>query len=149
MIFFGFGSILMILGIFLIIYFEAARDDMISGMLIVFIGFIIIISTVLSGVATYPNLVRDRTEIVVLGEEIDAIKNTHYSNVESGVLVGGSLDNMKQGNKVYEYVSSYTRKKAKFNGVLESIKVRMSIPLYWWVQNTAFMDKRILELEKI
>lgn len=120
-----------------------------ASLLGVAVGSLVISLIVCNGLTLYPDLCKDKEEVLSLHQEIESMRGAHYSQVSSGQLVGGSLDNFKQSSALSDYIKRYANKKAKFNGKLTSIKIKISSSSYWWFTYVCFVDKRVNEIEKI
>lgn len=125
-----------------------------EGLVITF-GLVGVVALVLTlafvggGVSAYPRLLGKKEAITTLQNEIETIREARYGEVESGVLVGGSLDNMKQSTALSNYLIEYVAQKAKFNKILKEYQIEIDIPTYWWLSYAAFMDKRIKDIESL
>ncbi len=119
------------------------------SMLLIFVVAPLLLIPILTGISTYPYLVSTRVEVVSLQEEIITVKEAHYSEVGSGALVGGSLDNMQQSKELTIFIKGYVEKKAKYNGALEATKIKREILMYKLFSNALFISNRIHGLERI
>jgi len=119
-----------------------------GSMMLIFIG-VGCFFPLIGGITTYPNLEGYKATAQSLYEEIETMRKTHYSEVQSGELVGGSLDNFKQSTILSEYVRDYAKRKAVYNSSLMSAKARLNCDFFWWLGDTLFMNKEILKMEKL
>jgi len=104
---------------------------------------------VVMGVTTLPNLVSQRENALSLQSEIETMRGAYYQQSNTGTLVGGSLDNLKQSTELSTYISNYATAKATYNQNLMSAQIRLQISFYWWLGDTLFMSKKILDMERI
>jgi len=116
-----------------------------SGILLLFLlpGFIC------TGVQTYPTMKSKLQEIETLQIEIETIRQAHYSNIESGTLIGGAIDNQGQSVALTNYLIEYAQKKASYNSNLERYKIYKMQKIHHWIGYGMFIPKEINELEAL
>ena len=120
-----------------------------GGSLMLIMVVVGLVAPVFMGATTLPNLVAQQENALSLKGEIETMRGAYYQQSTSGVLVGGSLDNLKQSTELSTYISNYATAKSTYNQNLQSAKIRIKVPFYWWVGDTLFMSKEILNMEKI
>lgn len=144
------GFLFMVCFIVCLLKDELSSDD--GGIGIFFIGlifFVVSFGMVINGVNVYPNLLKEREEILILQKEIKTIEEGHYSDVESGSFVGGSLDNQGQSKIYTEYLKNYAYKKSHFNGKLLMYQKKKRIRVFGWLEYYFFVSDKIYEIEKL
>ena len=99
------------------------------------------------GQGVYPYLGGKYEEIIALKSEIETIRSAHYGNVVSGVLVGGSLDNIKQSEILSRYIKQYAYEKAIYNRRLKSAQLRRRLRYYRIFGDGAFLHHEIDDLK--
>jgi hypothetical protein len=110
--------------------------------LIMFISFLV-------GIEVYPQLVSKKSEAVSLQNEIQTVKEAYYDKSKSGILIGGSLDNMSQSKALSDYIKNYAIKKSEFNKDLVYYKTYLKSDVMFWFKNNIFISDKILEMEEI
>jgi len=132
---------------------ESYCDDNIGwymGAIIFFIGFLsVFIGITITGIDSYPQTKAFQKEVISLRSEIETIRQAQYSDIESGTLIGGSLDNQGQSSRLSIYIQEYAQKKAKYNSKLELLKIYRTMKLYRWFGYGMFIPERINELEEL
>lgn len=109
---------------------------------------IIALVMISTGVNTYPNMRAQREELISLQSTITLIESGHYDEVESGMLVGGSLDNIHQSTLYTEYLKEYAYKKARFNKYLTEIQIKKERSIFGWLSFYFFVSLEVKEIEK-
>ena len=102
-----------------------------------------------SAVGFYPDLVGKKEFLVSLKSEIGTIRDAKYINSTNGTLVSGSIENIQQSTNLSKYISTYATHKANYNDMLAETKVYKTSPVLKWFWNGIFIDKRILELQRV
>jgi len=132
---------------------ESRYDDNIewyAGAIIFFVGFLSVFTgVVLTGIDSYPQAKALRKEAESLKSEIETMRQAQYSDIESGTLIGGSLDNQGQSSRLSNYIQEYAQKKAKYNSKLELLKIYRTMKLYRWFGYGMFIPERINELKEL
>ena len=101
------------------------------------------------GINEYPYLKGEQERVLVLQDNVELMKSAHYSEVISGNLVGGSVDNLKQSTNLSIYINSYISVKSVYNKRLTRIKISKQLPIMWWFDSAAFYSKKILLMKKL
>lgn len=114
-----------------------------------FLGIPMLIIIPLCGTCIYTDIVGQREAIISQAVEIESIRSCYYPGTSQGILVGGSLDNIKQSTELTKYVSNYAYNKANFNAWLTSVKEGESSSILWWFGLNAFIPDKVLKIEKI
>ena len=141
---------LFVISLVFVIIADSMKDDEAAAVFIFGILFFIVGGSMLSnGVNVYPNLLKEREEILVLQKEIKTIESGHYSDIESGSFVGGSLDNQGQSKIYTEYLKNYAYKKSHFNGKLLMYQKKKRIRVFGWLEYYFFVSDKIYEIEKL
>lgn len=128
---------------------KGSSDDVGPTLFMLALSFVIAIIPIASGASCYPWLIAEKARVVSLKEEIETLRGAHYGDVEGGVFVGGSLDNLQQSKELSIYIKEYATLKAQYNAQLASDKVKKQTAFYIWFGGSGFASKKILELKKL
>lgn len=122
----------------------------ITLVILIFNGLFLLAATT-SGANVYPELLEKRETALSLKSEIGNIKNTIYTKDEipPNAIVGCSLANMQQANKVLEYVKKYAIAKSSYNSELIKYQTKRKSWILWLVTDVAFISKDIDILKPI
>jgi len=121
--------------------------DAILVMLTLFV-FFGIVSAILyvQAVGIYPYLKAKESKVLALRSEIIKIKKSFYVKGEGhSLLIGGSLDNMKQSTNLSLYISKYAKSKSNFAYSLTNNKTACNILPYWILGSNIAMDCPAIE----
>lgn len=102
-----------------------------------------------TGVYVFLNLETKRQEVVSLQSEIETVRSAHYSDIESGSRVGGTLDNLQQSTALSNYLKLYAQHKAAFNAALVRYQRKKTDWRFYWFENAVFISDKVLEMELI
>jgi len=101
------------------------------SMIVCILVFLIVTPVcIFSAVELYPELKAEKQGILTLENEINLIESGHYTGIQSGQLVGGSLDNLGQSVTYTEYLKIYVDRKARFNERLVEIQEKCNLRVY-------------------
>lgn len=108
-------------------------DEAYTVLPIIFSALFLIVFVVilLVGINEYPYLKGEQERVLVLQDNVKLMKSAHYSEVTSGNLIGGSIDNLKQSTNLSIYINSYISTKSVYNKRLIRIKISKQLPIMW------------------
>lgn len=118
----------------------------ISSALLIILNLILI-----SSLGSYPSLVAQREKVISLYEEIETMRGAYYSqsDLQGGVLVGGSLDNIKQSTILSDYINQYANEKSDYNSQLANAKATKKLLVLKIFGDALYISEKVFELEPI
>lgn len=114
-----------------------------------FIFFIAFICVLFSGLYVYPNLKSECAKAKSFQKRIGDIKNAKYKYKTDGVLVAGSIENIKQSSVLSDYIQNVAYKEAEYNSNLENAKAIKEDPILSFFGNGFFISDKVFKLEKL
>lgn len=98
------------------------------------------------GTSVYPTLNADKERVSSLRSEISTIQNARYGNIDSGKMVGGSLDNMSQSTALSTYISEYAQAKADYNKDVVYYQIIKEMPVFKFFGYAMFLSSDVHNL---
>ncbi|MHB1681189.1 MAG: hypothetical protein ACYCTB_11915 [bacterium] len=118
----------------------------------VMLGTVTIVSLIISAnlyfaaIGVYPHLEAQKSKVLALKSEIIRIKKSFYAEGKRpALLIGGSLDNIKQSTNLSIYISKYAKSKANFAYDIAKYKTACNVLPYWIIGSNIAMDCPAIE----
>ena len=128
-----------------------ADDEVVFGFLIgtfvvsLFIFFIVLCE----GSTDYPDLKQKQAKAQSLHKRIESIRGAKYPYKKDGVLVAGSIENVKQSQTLSYFISEVASAESRYNQRLAKVKAFKGEPIFWWIGTGAFISNKVLELQSL
>lgn len=121
--------------------------DWINGILCLIFG-VTTLCMLFSGINTYPDLQKDKAEVIALQKRIKDIREATYKYTPSKTaLVAGSIENFKQSETLSNYITQVVNYESDYAGNLAQAKVIVNSRVFWWFSYGAFISDNVLKMK--
>jgi len=96
-----------------------------------------------------PELMAEKQSIITLESQMTLVESGHYSEIESGQLIGGAIDNLGQSVAYTEYLKEYAIRKANFNKELVEVQMKYNLLIFRVFSYHGFIPSSINDISKL